>query len=89
MAAVCQTKLYHNNLLQYAAKISPESARHVHHIILYLCEGMNFTGHSAVGVSQECDGIAGKIRACRSAAIIAGWAVGGNVRHQQSWLPIE
>ena len=78
--------IYHNILwimyIQYAAKISPQSARHVHHIILYLCEGMNFTGHPAVGVSEECDGIAEELEPCKSSTIIAGWAVGGNVRDQ-------
>jgi len=42
---------------------------------------MNLTSHPAVGVSQECDGISEEVQPCRSSTIIAGWAVGGNVRN--------
>ena len=66
-------------LLQYSAEISPESIRHVHHILIYLCDGMNLTGHPDVGVKHECDGIAEEVRACRLSTILAAWAVGGNV----------
>ena len=68
-------------LLQYGVQITPESARHVHHILVYLCDGMNLTGDPAIGVSQECNGISERIRPCKFSTIIAGWAVGGNVRH--------
>ena len=67
------------NLSQYAPVLSHESIRHVHHILVYLCEGLNFTGHPEVGVKQECDGISEEVRPCRLAITIAAWAVGGNV----------
>ena len=66
-------------LLQYSAEISPESIRHVHHLVVYLCDGMNLTGHPDVGVNHDCNGISEAVVACRSSAIIAAWAVGGNV----------
>ena len=65
---------------QTAAQITPDSARHVHHMLLYLCDGFNLTGDPAVGVSQECNGISQKILPCRSSIVIASWAVSGNVR---------
>lgn len=67
--------------LQFAARITPESAQHVHHMLLYLCDGQNFTGDPAVaiGVSQECNGISERIQPCRYSTIVAGWAIGGNV----------
>ena len=68
--------------LQYSAVINPESIRHVHHMLLYLCDGMNLTGHPDVSVSQVCDGIAEEIQACQASTVIAAWAVGGNVRDQ-------
>ena len=64
---------------QYGAVLSQESIRHVHHIIVYLCDGTNLTGHPEVGVKQECDGISEEVQPCRLATIIAAWAVGGNV----------
>ena len=68
--------------LQYSTLISPESARHVHHLLVYLCDGKNLTGHPDVGIKQECDGISEEPRACRASTVIAGWAIGGNVRDQ-------
>ena len=65
--------------MQYAAVISPQSVRQVHHILVYLCEGMNLTGHPDVGVNHECDGISEEIEPCRLSITIAAWAVGGNV----------
>ena len=68
--------------LQYAIVLSPESIRQVHHILVYLCEGMNLTGHPDVGVRQECDNIAEEVQPCRFSTLIAGWAIGGNVHKQ-------
>ena len=50
-------------------------------MVVYLCEGMNLTGHSVVNETFECDNITRDIQPCRFATIIAGWAIGGNVRH--------
>ena len=70
--------VYHLSL-QYSAEISPESIRQVHHIIVYLCDGMNLTGHPDVGVGHTCDSIAEEIQPCRLSTFLAAWAVGGNV----------
>ena len=64
---------------QYTAEISPESARHVHHIVVYLCEGMNLTGHPHLGVNHECDGLSKEIKPCRGSTLLVSWAIGGNV----------
>ena len=66
--------------LQYSAILSPESIRHVHHILVYLCDGMNYSGHPEVGIQQICDGISEEVAPCRASTVIGGWAVGGNVR---------
>lgn len=63
-------------ILKYAPVITPTSLGHVHHMQVFLCEGMNFTGHSEVGVVRECDGIAAEISPCRSAGVLSGWAIG-------------
>ena len=65
--------------LQNAAVISPQSFHHVHHILVYLCAGVNLTGHPDVGVNHECDGISEEIRPCKFSTVIAVWAIGGNV----------
>lgn len=67
--------------LQFNQTLSPDSAQHVHHMTVYICEGMNLTGHPDVGCTFDCDNITEQIRPCRASSIIAGWAVGGNVRH--------
>ena len=68
--------------LQYSAVITPESRRHVHHMVVYLCDGMNLTGSPDLNIKQECDGISEQTQPCRASTVIAAWAVGGNyVRH--------
>ena len=59
--------------------LSHESIRHVHHMVVYLCEGLNLTGHPEVGAKRECVGISQEFRPCLLAITIAAWAVGGNV----------
>ena len=65
--------------LQFAPLLSPKSISHAHHILVFLCEGMNLTGHPDVGVKQKCDGISEEVQPCKYATIIGGWAIGGNV----------
>ena len=65
--------------LQYAPVLSTESIRHVHHILVFLCEGLNYTGHSEVGARRECDGISHEVEPCRFSTVIAAWAIGGSV----------
>ena len=65
--------------LQFAPLLSPKSISHAHHILVFLCEGMNLTGYPDVGVKQKCDGISEEVQPCKYATIIGGWAIGGNV----------
>ena len=50
-------------------------------MVVYLCEGLNYTGNEDVGRSFECDELSQNIVPCRFATVIGGWAVGGIVRH--------
>ena len=67
--------------LQYAPVITPTSLGRVHHMQVYLCEGLNYTGHPEVGVVRECNGIAADVSPCRAASVLSGWAIGATVRH--------
>ena len=50
---------------------------HVHHLLIYLCEGLNDTH---VGNGGDCEGnVANEVAECRGGTIIAAWAVGGEV----------
>ena len=50
---------------------------HVHHLLVYLCDGINETH---VGNGGECEeGVPEAVAACRQGTLIAGWAVGGEV----------
>ena len=69
---------------QFGAVITPESKQHVHHMIAYLCEGLDYTGHSSVGVSHICDEFPEDLDVCRTNLIIAGWAVGGTVSYHEN-----
>ena len=76
----------HNKMLllssQYSAVITPESLRHVHHILVYLYDGMNLTGSPDFNIEQECDGISEQTKPCGASTIITAWAIGGKyVRH--------
>ena len=53
---------------------------HVHHLLIYLCDGVNDTH---VGNGGECDeGVPEAVSACRGGTLIAAWAVGGEVSSQ-------
>ena len=53
-------------------------------MLVYLCEGLDYTGHSSVGVSHICDEFPEDLDVCRERAIIAGWVVGGGVSNFKS-----
>ena len=83
---ICKTLHLHNSkstfYLQYGPRITPNNTAFVHHIIVYLCDGLvNVTE----GTSSECFGqaTAGPISECRQGAGLGGWAVGGEVRTQE------
>ena len=50
---------------------------HVHHLLIYLCEGLNDT-HVGNGGDCEVD-VANEVAECRGGTVIAAWAVGGEV----------
>ena len=50
---------------------------HVHHLLIYLCEGVNETH---LGNGGDCDGdIAEEVQDCRGGLLFAAWGVGGEV----------
>ena len=56
---------------------------HVHHLLIYLCEGLNDTH---VGNGGPCDdGVANEVQECLRGTLIAAWAVGGEVRFFAMW----
>ena len=62
-------------LFQYSPVI--DSIAHVHHILVYICAGLNAT---QVNNSAPCIGNIGEsLDECRGGEIIASWAVGGGV----------
>ena len=62
-------------LFQYSPVI--DSIAHVHHILVYICAGLNAT---EVNNSAPCIGNIGEsLDECRGGEIIASWAVGGGV----------
>ena len=50
---------------------------HIHHLLIYLCDGLN---HTHVGNGGDCDNnVANEVAECRGGTIIAAWAVGAEV----------
>ena len=50
---------------------------HVHHLVVYLCTGLNDTH---VGSGGDCfEGVGNELRECEGGLVIAAWAVGGEV----------
>lgn len=70
---------------QYTPVVTEGNEAHVHHLLIYLCDGLNNTH---VGASGDCDdGVDESVQECRGGTLIAAWAVGGDVsdkRHQYS-----
>ena len=57
--------------------IDNENFAYVHHMLIYLCAGLNET---EVNDSAPCNGDVGEtLSECRGGELIAGWAVGGVV----------
>ena len=69
--------------LQFEPIVHPEAAAHVHHMILYVCDGLDSELDQLT--PEQLDGgpcFAGASRAlgqCTGRTIIAAWAVGGQV----------
>ena len=64
-------------LPQYSPLIDNENFAYVHHMLVYLCGGLNET---QVNDSGPCQGGVGEsLNECRRGEIIGAWAVGGEV----------
>ena len=66
-------------VLQVSPVIHPGSEAHVHHLLIYECNGLNNTH---VGYSDHCDSegeIGITVAQCREGVLVTGWAVGGEV----------
>ena len=61
---------------QFAPSITEGNTAFVHHMVIYLCSGLNNT---VVGQGAECDSADIDIQECRRGYLIGVWAVGGNV----------
>ena len=61
----------------------PEAAAHVHHMILYVCDGLDSLYDQLTPEQLDggpCfSGASGFLGACSGRTIIAAWAVGGQV----------
>ena len=70
-------------LFQYSPLIGGGNFDYVHHMLVYLCGGLNVT---AVNDSAPCFGTAGAtLSECLNGELIAGWAVGGVVSRPGRW----
>ena len=63
-------------LSQIAPYITEGNTAFVHHVLVYLCLGLN---DAVVGQGTECDSAHIDIHECRADSLIGAWAVGGNV----------
>ncbi|CAI8042462.1 DBH-like monooxygenase protein 1 homolog, partial [Geodia barretti] len=64
-------------ITKFGPVVTEGNEAHVHHLLIYLCEGVNDTH---VGNGGECeDGVPEAVSACRSGILVAAWAVGGEV----------
>jgi len=76
--------LFKTYLFQFSPLIDNGNSEFVHHMLVYLCAGLNET---EVNVSAPCFGNAGAtLSECLGGVLIAGWAVGGGISndHQTS-----
>ena len=73
--------------MQYAPVIHEPATPHVHHMILYTCDGVELrdvTDETLVGAncfSNNGTGIGTPLTQCTRGNLIAGWAVGGDVSY--------
>ena len=64
-------------LFQYSPLIDNGNFDYVHHMLVYICAGLNET---EVNDSAPCNGEVGEsLGECRFGEVLAGWAVGGEV----------
>ena len=79
---VSECSIYFCLSLQYEAVVHPAAAAHVHHMILYSCNGLDSQLDQLT--PEQLDGgpcNTSALAACLGRIIIAAWAVGGEVIH--------
>ena len=64
--------------LQFGPIVTEGNEAHVHHLVIYTCEGLNET-HLGNGGDCEGNDVGNEIADCRGGTLIAAWAVGGEV----------
>ncbi len=65
--------------LQISPVVETGNELHVHHMLIYECEGLDDTH---VGFSNPCNSqgeVASMVSQCRQGTLIAAWAIGGGV----------
>ena len=65
------------SFVQISPLVTEGNDAHVHHLLIYLCDGLNQTH---VGVGDVCDYVANEVKQCLGGGVITAWAVGGEVR---------
>ena len=63
--------------MQFAPVISPGSEPHVHHLLIYVCDGLD--GLDLTTEQGACHTLNSRIQRCVGGILIGGWAVGGEV----------
>ena len=64
-------------ILQLSPIITEGNEAHVHHLVIYLCSGLNDTYVGTSGVCTEA--IGDEVNTCRGGTIIGAWTIGGEV----------
>ena len=73
-------------LFQYSPLIDNENFAYVHHMLVYICGGLNET---QVNDSAPCQGGVGEsLSECLAGEVIGGWAVGGEVSNINAFQKI-
>ena len=66
-------------MLQFSPKIAEESKPHVHHMLVYQCATISPLTDE-LDWSGECHSAPSSVVKCRGTNILAGWAIGGEVK---------
>ena len=64
--------------MQFAPIISPGSEPYVHHLLIYVCDGLD--GLDLTTEQGACDTLDQRIRSCVGGLLVGAWAVGGEVQ---------
>lgn len=70
---------------QFSPKITPGNEEYVHHMLIYICDGLDNVN---LGQGGPCNSVDRRIRNCRVDQIGA-WAVGGEVSGQSLDLLLQ